>query len=70
MKVAAVVVGVVAVLITLAICWHWQIGVLGSEHGIHGGYGFEIFAGVFAALYIPIVLIAKRRKKSGDDPAP
>jgi uncharacterized membrane protein len=62
-----IVVAVVAALVTLAICWRWNIGVLGSEHGIHGGYGFEIFLGVFAALYLPIALIAKRRKKRGGD---
>jgi uncharacterized membrane protein len=66
LKTVAIVVGVVAVLITLAICWRWDIGVLGGKYGIHGGWGFEIFVGVFAVLYVPIALIAKRRaKKSG-----
>lgn len=66
-----IVVGVAAVLITLVICWRCDIGVLGGKYGIHGGWGFEILVGVFAALYIPIALIVKQRRKSDgtDDPA-
>jgi uncharacterized membrane protein len=69
-KALTVAAGVLAIAITVLICWHWDLGLLGSEHGIHGGYGFEILVGVFALLYIPIMLVRRARRqpqKKNDD---
>jgi hypothetical protein len=59
-KLAAAVV-VPAILVTIAICWHWDIALLGGKYGLHGGWGFPIFCAVYIALYFPAAFIAKRR---------
>lgn len=33
----------VSLIITLLICWHWNINVLNGDRGVHGGWGFEIW---------------------------
>ena len=75
-KAVMMIVGVLAGIISAAVCWFWYIDFLTSKYGLHGGWGFEIFIAAFAALYVPIALVRRSRqrrrqaKKSDDGGAP
>lgn len=57
------IVGALALVVTGAICWRWDIALLGGDRGLHG-WGFPIFGAVYVALYFPIAFVAKRRNKN------
>jgi hypothetical protein len=67
-KAVMAIVGILALLVTLLVCWHWNIALLGGQYGLHGGWGFEIFVGAFAVLYIPVALARRLRRRRQTPP--
>jgi uncharacterized membrane protein len=65
-----IIVGALAVAVTVLVCWHWKIALLGGQYGLHGGWGFEIFVAAFAMMYTPVALfrrLRRREKPAKDD---
>jgi hypothetical protein len=74
-KAVMTIVGVLAGIVTVLVCWHWDIRLLGGQYGLNGGWGFPIFIAAFAVPYVPIALVRRARqgrqlKKTDDGRAP
>lgn len=61
------IVTVLAIAVSIAVCWYWRLDFITGGYGIHGGWGFEIFVGAFAAIYVPLALIRRARRRPGKD---
>ena len=61
-KAVMILVGVLAGIITVLVCWYWNIRLLGGQYGLHGGWGFEIFIAAFAVMYLPVAVVRRSRQ--------
>lgn len=68
-KAVMTIVGVLAGIISAAVCWFCHIDFLTSKYGLHGGWGFEIFIAAFAVMYVPIALLRRARQRRHAKPS-